>query len=309
VTAPLSATRQSLGPFVYTRIIDGLGNQLFQYAAGRALADRLGAELLFDCGWFKSNTGRAFELDAFAIDAVRDWDVRSVKSRWIKIPTRPGKRLTAAIHNRLPNRVDIHGRAYKVFDEKRIYRYDPYFQELSGSIYLTGWWQSPRYFESSSDAIRAELQFGPLAHDAQPWLERIRRANAVSLHVRRGDYLLSQDRWTCSKSYYDKAIEFFRSKIGDVQFFVFSDDPAWCRESFAASDVTVVETEQSSAVGDLALMAACRHHIIANSSFSWWGAWLSDAPDQIVVAPQYWVVDLPTSDDLVARRWANFYRF
>lgn len=295
---------------VYTRIMDGLGNQLFQYAAGRALADRLGVELRLDCGWFSQNSSRVFELDAFSINAVRDDEVRKVPSRWFKLPTRTGKRWTAAIHGRWPRSTMIGGQRCKVFDEKRIYVYDPAFAALTGSVYLTGWWQSPRYFESSADTIRRELHpAAPLPETSLEWTSRIRQVMAVAVHVRRGDYLLSPDRATCPKAYYDQAMDLMRSRLPGAHFFVFSDDPVWCADNFDAPDATVVDANgRDSAVADLMLMAQCRHHIIANSSFSWWGAWLSDSPGQIVVAPKDWVIGIPTTDDFKALRWKHFFR-
>ncbi|MBY0382935.1 MAG: alpha-1,2-fucosyltransferase [Xanthobacteraceae bacterium] len=210
----------------------------------------------------------------------------------------------------MPRRATIHGHSYKVFDEKRIYRFDPSFSTLNGSVYLTGWWQSPRYFESSSESIRRELRLkAPLGRLSRDWLGQIQSVAAVAIHVRRGDYLLSPDRSTCSPAYYDAGMDLVRSRVSEARFFVFSDDPQWCRQHFSRRDTVIIDANgPEGAVADLALMAACRHHVIANSSFSWWGAWLCDAADQIVVAPENWVVGIPTTDDLVARRWQRFYR-
>lgn len=120
-------------PVVYTRIMDGWETSSFNLRPG-ALADRLGAELRLDCGCFTQTSSRVFELDAYAIKAERDWDFRVVPNRWFKLPTRTGKRLMAAIHNRMQRRTTIHGRNCKVFDEKRIYKYDPSYAALTGSV-------------------------------------------------------------------------------------------------------------------------------------------------------------------------------
>ena len=296
---------------IVTRLRDGLGNQLFQYAVGRALAERLNTELILDCGWFQENGDRVFGLDSYSIDAVRNWNFREVRSTWIKFPTRLGKQVTHAVHERLPTKIEIDGHTFKVTKEKQFYKFDKHIERLSGSIYLDGFWQSPKYFESSSKIIRKELKLKTAPPEPnREWLHQIKRAKAVSVHVRRGDYLLSNDRWTCSKGYYDKAMQFIRSHIGDAHFFIFSDDSGWCRDNFSSPDVTVVyDGSDRNAVDDLDLMAACHHHIIANSSFSWWGAWLADSPDQIVIAPEYWVVGIRTTDDFVSERWKRFHRF
>jgi len=299
-----------VAPVVYTHLKDGLGNQLFQYAAGRALAERNGARLRLDCGWFTKNTGRTFGLSAFSIDAEQDQAVGRVPARWFNLPGRAGGLLTAAVHNKIPRQTTIHGCRYKVFDEKRLYRFDPSFATLDGAVYLAGWWQSPRYFESSSAAVRRELELkAPLQESNAEWSAKTRSVTAVAVHVRRGDYLLSPDRATCSPAYYESAMGLLRSRLPGARFFVFSDDWEWCRHNMTACDTTVVDTNgHDSAAADLALMAMCRHHIIANSSLSWWGAWLSESPDQIVVAPKNWVVGVPTTDEFVASRWRNFVR-
>jgi len=290
------------------RLTDGLGNQLFQYAAGRALACRLDADLLLDRAWFRSHGDRRYALDGFSIDAESVAIKGRVYRQRDRLKTIFGRRAAHFVHDIVPPQIDIDGHRLSIFAEKRHYRYDSRFERLSGAVYLKGFWQSARYFEPHSDVVRHDLRFRRrLANEG--WLDRVGNPLSVSVHIRRGDYLLSADRLTCPRRYYDEAISLMRARLPAPRFFLFSDDSDWCRENFTSSDMTIVDdTLTRDGLDDLNLMAACRHHVMANSSFSWWGAWLADGPDQIVVAPKYWVVGMPTGNDLKSRRWSNFFR-
>ena len=297
---------------VATQMLGGLGNQLFQYAAGRALAHRLGAPLVLDCTVI-SGAARRFVLDRYPIDAeiVRDAPGKPHR-RYFRLPGALGRRLTDAFHDRVPTTYRIGGHRFKVFGEKQWFTYDPFFERLRGSIYLTGYWQSYRYFEDAADLIRAEIRPAwPLSDANRAWLARIEAANAVCLHVRRGDYLdhRGESPLLCARSYYDAALAHVRRSLPDAQIFVFSDDIAWCRETFAAAGFSFVDSNGADdAADDLRLMAACRHHVIANSSLSWWGAWLARHPGQVVIAPQPWLPDVSSDRDLLPAHWIRLPR-
>lgn len=296
---------------VATRMMGGLGNQLFQYAAGRALAARLGARLVLDCT-LSMTAARPFVLDRYPIDAdiVRDAPGKP-RRRYFRLPGRLGRRLTDAFHDHVPTTYRIDGHRYRVFGERRELHYDPQFERLTGSTYLIGDWQSYRFFESAADLIRGEIRAEwPLSDANRSWLTRIESANAVSLHVRRGDYLTHKGPpLVCALSYYEAALQRARRSLQEPRFFVFSDDIAWCREIFAAPDMAFVDGNgPADAVDDLRLMAACRHHITANSSLSWWGAWLARHPAQVVIAPDPWVPWLPANPDLIPKHWITLPR-
>ena len=297
---------------VATQMLGGLGNQLFQYAAGRALAHRLGAPLVLDCTVI-SGAARRFVLDRYPIDAeiVRDAPGKPHR-RYFRLPGALGRRLTDAFHDRVPTTYRIGGHRFKVFGEKQWFTYDPFFERLRGSIYLTGYWQSYRYFEDAADLIRAEIRPAwPLSDANRAWLARIEAANAVCLHVRRGDYLdhRGESPLLCARSYYDAALAHVRRSLPDAQIFVFSDDIAWCRETFADAGFSFVDSNGADdAADDLRLMAACRHHVIANSSLSWWGAWLARHPGQVVIAPQPWLPDVSSDQDLLPAHWIKLPR-
>ena len=292
-------------------MLGGLGNQLFQYAAGRALAQRLGARLVLDCT-SRHAAFRPIVLDRFAIDAdvVRN-AAGKPHSRYLRLPGALGQKISDAFHDRFPPTYRIDGHRFKVFGEKWSFIYDPHFEELDGSVYLTGYWQSYRYFEDAADLVRAEIRpLGTPSGANRDWLARIKSANSVALHVRRGDYLGHKGTpLVCARSYYDNALQHVRRFLHEPQMFVFSDDIAWCRQTFAAPDITFVDINgPDDAVDDLRLMAACRHHIIANSSLSWWGAWLAAHPDQVVIAPRPWFPDTPLNTDLLPPNWITLPR-
>lgn len=291
---------------VATRMLGGLGNQLFQYAAGRALAARLKAELILDCTK-RPGPNRPFVLDRCAIDAsvVRDAPGK-VHRRRFRLPGTWGRQLTDSVHDHFPTRYRIADHSFQVFAERQEFHYDRRFEALRRSTYLTGYWQSYRYFECSRDVIRSELRPRSAPSPVnREWLDRIGRGNSVCLHVRRGDYLAaSQGSVTCTGAYYAAALAHVRRFLVAPRIFVFSDDMEWCRSAFTAVDVTFVDTNgPDEAVEDLRLMAACRHHIIANSSLSWWGAWLADHPAQVVIAPRTWFPWVKDSTDLLPRHW------
>jgi hypothetical protein len=298
VSAPLRVAVQLLG---------GLGNQLFQYAAGRALARRLGARLVLDCT-SRYVQFRPIVLDRFTIDAeiVRDAAGRP-RRRYFRLPGTLGRRLTDSFHDYLPTIYQINGHSFRVFGERRLFTYDPTFETLSKSTYLIGYWQSYRYFEDAADQIRREIRpTHPPSEANRMWLSRIEEGNSVCLHVRRGDYLggNADSPVVCGRSYYDGAMQYIGHFVTAPRIFVFSDDIPWCRSAFAGWDVAFVDSNgPDDAIDDLRLMAACRHHVIANSSLSWWGAWLAHHPGQVVIAPQPWLPGADSDRDLLPTHW------
>ena len=292
---------------VATQLLGGLGNQLFQYAAGRALAQRLGAPLVLDCT-SRYAEFRPIVLGRLAIDAeiVRN-AAGKPRRRYFRIAGTLGRRLTDSFHDHFPRTYRIDGHRFKVFGERRLFTYNSAFEKLSGSTYLAGYWQSYRYFENAAEQIRREIRpTYPPSEANRMWLSRIEDGNSVCLHVRRGDYLggKADSPVVCGRSYYDGAMQYIGRSVTAPKFFVFSDDIPWCRSAFAGKDVAFVDINgPDDAIDDLRLMAACRHHIIANSSLSWWGAWLAQHPEQVVIAPQPWLPGADSDRDLLPPHW------
>jgi hypothetical protein len=291
---------------VVTRIRSGLGNQLFCYAAGRALAHRLGTSLIVDC----RDPDRPVYLDRYAVDArfLRD-GLSNVRGYYAKLQRRYGT-VVAELHRLFPRSMRVDGQVFRVFEERHLFTYGQEFGSVKGAIYLNGYWQSFRYSSDVEPIIRAELQ--PKADLTEPnrrWLEAIRnRGNSICVHVRRGDYLKTAFG-LCSPEYYKNAAAVMRERVGnDATFFVFSDDLPWCRDQLPIKDPAFIEGNEDDPVSELCLMAACRHHIIANSTFSWWAAWLGRHEQQVVIAPEPWISTESHCPDLIPLGWTKLAR-
>lgn len=177
------------------------------------------------------------------------------------------------------------------------------------NIYLDGYWQSPMYFEDIRDVILSNYTFKNLDYDltfeAQDYLNIIANSNSVSIHIRRGDYLAESNRML-PDSYYSNAIHYVLSNIDNPTFFIFSDDIEWCKNNLdiAGEHIFIEYIEPCKSYIDMYLMTQCNHNIIANSSFSWWGAWLNDNPNKIVIGPKNWFND-GTEIDIYPDSWVK----
>ena len=270
---------------ILTRIHGGLGNLMFQYAAGRRLALARGTGLLLDLSPLddpRVETKRHYELGAYPIRAT----IASAAEREAVAARRDS--LAARIARRACG-----GRRGAATE--RHFHFDPEVLELPDGACLQGYWQSERYFADVADDVRRELTLERLASGRNAeMLERIDACHAVSVHVRRGDYVTAPrahaTHGVCSLDYYRRASRHVAERVADPVFFVFSDDPDWVRAHLRLDGETVLVDHNAPDAGceDLRLMSRCRHHVIANSTFSWWGAWLDPRADKIVVAPERW---------------------
>lgn len=177
-------------------------------------------------------------------------------------------------------------------------------------VHLVGYWQSERYFEQIKEVVRKAFVFDEemLNDNTKKCLEKMRMANTISLHVRRGDYLLAENVKSlgniCDVRYYQKAVNYFYDIIKEPVFYVFSDDIVWTVTNLSLPDNTVFVdwNNKGDSWQDMFLMSFCKHNIIANSSFSWWGAWLNSNSDKIVIAPAQWIRTCP-APDIVPDSW------
>ncbi len=271
------------GGSVAVHIYGGLGNQMFQYACGRALALRRGARFCIDRRDFAAGPDQVFGLHHFNIVAQSGGD----------------QMLPPTKKQRLRYLVWRYGGRTPRFTREKSAAFDPEVLRLTGDTWLHGYWQSESYFDDCRDAIREELTIiTPPSERNERLLEELRALPAVSLHVRRGDYVSNPKalahHGTCTPAYYRSAAQLVAGKTGiEPVFFVFSDEPDWARQHLDLPFETriVDHNDNRHNYEDMRLMAACRHHVIANSSFSWWGAWLNPSTDKIVVAPEKWVTD------------------
>ncbi len=260
----------------------GLGNQMFQYAAGKALAMQLNVPLYIDLFYYTKKTQstyRKFGLDLFETDLNFKSGIGS------KLYVR--YKLFLLRHPKLSLKMGF-------FSDKDALIYDPQFETLKNGIILAGYFQNEKYFKSVEQEIRAGFRFrNKLDNRNKQIAGSMALTNSVSVHIRRGDYVTDNKTSLkpCSPDYYKKALDKIRHKISDPSFFVFSDDMEWVKQklNFGSSPVQYIDwnTGNSSYI-DMQLMSLCKHNIIANSSFSWWGAWLNNNLEKTVIAPDEW---------------------
>lgn len=291
---------------VSVNLCGGLGNQLFQYAAARALAVERDADLVLDLSWFDevllsaNVTPRKYALSPFDLP---------VKLVGIGGVVRKNKSSFSDAIQRLGGRFGLK-LGVKQFAEKS-FRFDQEILALHPPVKLSGYFQSPRYFESVASLILEEIGLPrSLSVGSLSMLEQIRAANAVCIHVRRGDYVTnksaSEFHGVCSLDYYRRGLETVISGLKSPHAFIFSDDPQWVKDNFVIDmETTVVEVNgPDEPHQDLWLMSACKHFVIANSSLSWWGAWLGREAGKRVIYPAQWFAD-PSTDtsDLFPSEW------
>ena len=279
---------------IIVKIKGGLGNQMFQHALGKRLSLDWGQELKYDLSWFKNikngETTRVLGISDFNID------IREATQIEIKKNT--------------PNIFFIFLNKIKTRLNKNIFfKFNPRLIKKKKGTFLDGYFQSHEYF----DSIRKELLndftlkngYSQVAQKQKD--EIISSDNSVGLHIRRGDFVTSCKDYNglCSLNYYKEAISIIKQKYPKIKIFVFSDDIEWAKENIKFADpMFFVSGQGFSDAEEMLLMSLCKHQIIANSTFSWWSAWLNKNNDKIVVSPKKWlvVVDIDTSD-LLPTEW------
>ena len=280
----------------------GLGNQLFQYAAGRTLAYIHNTVLKLDTTAYYYGGPRQFELYHFNIQ-----ENIAVTAEVQKLTEVKQNRLQKLLHSLMHSHPKLslnHFRYNKM-------QYNPDFLKLPDNVYLEGYWLSEKYFSDIKDIIRREFTFKhPPDETNRKLADHISAANSVSIHIRLGDYITDlktgQTHGICGLDYYHKSIEELSSKINQPHFFVFSDNMDWCRNKLKVKyPVNYVDhNPPDRACEDLRLMSLCKHHIIANSTFSWWGAWLAANKNKMVFAPEKWFArDDINTDEILPNDW------
>lgn len=268
---------------IITRIIGGLGNQMFQYAAGRSLALANGCRLKLDITGFDNYViHNGYELELFNIKA----EIASMDEALRFVGSSP------RIARFLRKRTGVGKKSYYL---EQNFSFDPGFFDKTPPLYLDGYWQSWKYFESCAAEIREELTLSTsLVGRNSEFANRIAQANSICIHIRRGDYVANQVtnkvHGFVGVEYYKEAMKRICNEVSSPWFFVFSDDLVWARSNLGLVDnVTFVDHNRgASSYEDMRLMSLCQHHIIANSSFSWWAAWLGYHPGKQVLYPAKW---------------------
>ncbi len=280
---------------IISQIAGGLGNQMFQYALGRSIALRTKEELKLDISGLTGsgsdlrNTPRTFALDSCNV-RIRLADAGECDCL---------KYRCAPAHRKLWSALRRRPQPYGAFCyRERGRRFNPKILEVTGDAYLIGYWQSYKYFIDFDSQLREEFTpRNPISARTSNYESIIAKTNAVSVHVRRGDYISNATanafHGTCNVQYYRDAIRAIGERVKNPRYFVFSDDLEWSRSHLDfVHPVTFVEyAGLSREIEDIYLMRKCRHNIIANSTFSWWGAWLNEHPNRIAVTPKRWFRD------------------
>jgi len=270
---------------VVCRLQGGLGNQLFQFAASYSLAVRLNAEIIFDTSGYPDQVfGRELELTKFALGHQENVKFEVLKKQY---------------------------QDHRSVTEDHVRRFDPsMWKSLSESTLLHGYFQSEKYFENLHSKITDLIRLTHSCDRLQAAFEQILSVeNPVALHVRRGDYVtnpvVARKRSVCDLGYYKRAVDRLNSVVPNATVFAFSDDRIWVEKQLS-KDLNIVLLDEFSTVADLMLMASCKHFIIANSTYSWWGAWLGEKKDSVIVAPSRWFSE-PSLErnaiDVVPTRW------
>ncbi len=284
---------------IATHIIGGLGNQMFQFAAGKALALRLGVDLVLDDRYWDKRRYVECGLGNFAHGA------RSAPR--LGLPAMKYESPVTYVTRKL------RGTAWTVYDNDAL-PYDSTFSDLGDGTWLKGYFQSERYFVDHAEDIRACFQLTrPPSNETQAVMREMDNCIPVALHIRRGDMVNNTRNFavhgTPALEYFRKAAELVASNCKETPtFFVFSDEPRWVIENFEL-DLPVKIVSHNGVdrnFEDIFLMSRCQHNITANSSFSWWGAWLNPNPGKVVVCPDRWFADPKLQNNsLVPESWTT----
>jgi hypothetical protein len=302
---------------VIVQLLGGLGNQMFQYAFGRSLSNRFNTELKLDISLLNNSkdeviTKRLFELSNFNIcsEIVTEDEIQIFSHSnnlfyntlvWLKNITQGesifGKIIFKTVKSILPFQVITETPCIKRPIRKKRHNY------------IIGYWQDEDYFIEIENVIRNEFSFKKPPSGANiDYLNVINGSNSVGVHIRKGDYISITENQKIFNNieidYYIKAETIIREKLENPHFFIFTDDIKWARDNYPIKDHFLISHNKNNPIEDLRLFSACKHQIIANSSFSWWGAWLNQNTSKIIVAPKIWFIDSKNKNaKIVPKGW------
>ena len=274
----------------------GLGNQMFQYAAGRALSMRLEVPLRLDTSWYIGKKDRIYALEPFLVSCTT-----CVRGLWMP-------EVLKSLESRLSRRFGAARMGVPLFRESGL-EFAPAVLTLSHPVYLEGYWQSERYFSDIRNSLLQDFSVRQSTpQKCRNILDNIRDVDAVCVHVRRGDFASNPQTptGTCAMEYFLQGLERVVDSVPHPHCFVFSDDPKWVKAEFSLPcAMTIVDVNSSmEAHLDLQLMTACKHFLIANSTMSWWAAWLGCAKNKVIVAPAKWFKNpLSEPKDFIPKSW------
>ena len=274
----------------------GLGNQMFQYALYKKL-EFMNKDVVWDTSFFRSKQDlRELEIGVFGVQyrSISDKEVACIRGYGyqdsiidkIKYKLKPSK--------------------YLIYRDT-IECFQPEVLEMD-DVYLCGYWQSEKYFQDIRERILQEFIFpASVVKNNEALTNQMKSKNSVSIHVRRSDYLTEQNLKVygniCTEKYYNNAINYIEEIVDNPRYYVFTDDLEWAKEYFKEDNYTIIsENRGKDSYIDMYLMSQCKYNIIANSSFSWWGAWLNQNPDKKVLAPKKWFHN-HEKEEIVCEDW------
>ena len=282
---------------IVVKLMGGLGNQMFQYAAARSLSLKKKTNLYLDHSFFDTaSTGvtyRKYELTAFNLIVNQANSFQLFPFLLIK---------------KYPSLKHLLSFTYV---KEPYIKYIPDILKKYKNIYLDGYWQSEKYFAEKEQTIRKDFEFKNSFTEANhECAKKIKNCNAVAVHIRRSDYItnpqINSTHGTCTIEYYTNAINLLKSKFQNLNFFFFSDDMDWTTLHFVSIENSffVNHNKNEDSFHDMHLMSLCNHFIIANSSFSWWAAWLGLDNEKVVIAPSKWfITNEHNTKDLLPKGW------
>lgn len=277
---------------ITVRMSGGLGNQMFQFAAGFSLSLRHRTALQLDAADLVKNTGctyREYGLGVF------------------KLVTHNRRDRSLGVTRKILDRLSL--KLGSLRREKSM-KFDPDFHQFKNDTVLDGYWQSPTYFENCESQLRDAFSWkNALPKRWDSFMEEFQGCPIASIHFRRGDYASNPNAAAihggiCDEEYYTVAIARLRQSVPGIRFAVFSDEPDWVKShrKDLEGEFFVRGNADSDAHVDMRLMSMCNHHVIANSTFSWWGAWLNNSQEKRVIAPRRWFAD-GRAIDILPKSW------
>jgi hypothetical protein len=301
---------------IIVKVIGGLGNQLFQYATGKALALKFNSDLKLDVSFYDdpkySGSLRLTKFD-FPIELAEEYECNGLKNK------RGNKFIRLLKHLGIkfpPFYQETH-----LVESDVMHLFNKESSSLDSKYYIEGWFANENYFKNYRDELLKDFDMdSKLTEPNKALMNEIKRINSVAVHIRRGDYLTNNYFTNLPTEYYFKAINYFCEHIDNPKFYFFSDDIQWVKKEF----VTIVgaifvdsnanldsANSTSDDISDLMLMRSCKHNIMANSTFSWWGAWLNNNPEKKVVVPKIWFNNLSAqanyeNGNFIPAKWIKF---
>jgi hypothetical protein len=280
---------------IVVRLIGGIGNQMFQYAFARMLSIKYGMDIKIDLSLLKRR-------DMGSNFVYRDYDMNIFN-------------IVESFNFDLNKKYIVINEPHFHYSPDLVYNIDNLLFEKKSDVLLAfGYWQSVKYFKDFEKEIRKEFTFKYSIEDSnnneiKDILNRIDSSNSVMINVRRKEYLNSSHHGVISVDYINKASEIIKSKVDNIEYYVFSDDIEWCKDNIKLENVHFMDKYFLEDMGFkfnyyLQLMSRCKHFIISNSTFAWWSAWLNNSEDKIVIAPKRWLLDEKiNTSDIIPENW------